>query len=139
MAIKQKVDVPQSKLKYILTKEYKWENLLLGLLALVSLTLSIMILAGTLEIDPTFPVLGTSPADKIFAGVLLGISIFGLALVLYPFFVPAWPELKKISWPKWAVFLDNAIRVLIFTALITGILFTFDLAITGLFQRIQGA
>ena len=137
MAIKQKEQVPKSKLSEILSKEYKGENLLLGLLAMVSMTLSIMILSGTLEIDPNFPVLGQSPADKIFAGALLAISLFGLVLVLFPFVSPAWPELRKISWPKWAVFLDNALRVLIFTIFLTLLLFFFDWAISEIFRRIQ--
>ncbi|MDL2292293.1 preprotein translocase subunit SecE [Acholeplasma sp. OttesenSCG-928-E16] len=138
MAIKQKEEIQQSKLKYILTKEYKWENLLLGLLAIVAMVLSVMILTGNLTIDPTFPVLGTSPGDKIFASVLLGVSLFGLVLVLYPFFAPAWPEMKKISWPKWKVFLENALKVLFFTAFLTLVLYFFDMAVIGLFQRIQG-
>ena len=137
MAIKQKEQVTTSKLGEMLRKEYKGENLLLGLLAMVSMTLSIMILVGTLEIDPSFPVLGTSPADTIFASALLAISLFGLVLVLYPFIAPAWPEIRKISWPKWMVFLDNAVRVLIFTIFLTLLLHFFDMAVIEIFKRIE--
>jgi len=137
VAIKKKEQIQKSKLSEILTKEYRYENLILGLFAMISMTLSVMLLGGTLTIDPSFPFLGTPPGDKIFAGALLAISLFGLILVLYPFFAPSWPELKKISWPKWAVFLDAALRVFVFTILLTALLFFFDMAVVEIFERLQ--
>lgn len=131
MAIKQKQVEEKSKLLEVLTTEYKWENLLLGILATVSGALSLMIITGNtlLQIDQDFPVLGQGNNGLIFAWVLFAISIFGLILVIYPFFLPAIPELKKITWPTWPKFLDNAVRTLIFLFFITGAILLFNIFI----------
>ena len=118
----------------VLTTEYKWENLLLGILATLSGALALMIISGNslLEINENFPVLGQGNNGIIFAWVLFAISLFGLALVIYPFFLPAIPELKKITWPTFPKFLDHAVRTLIFLFLLTGFILLFNLLITTL-------
>mgnify|MGYP003338879913 CR=1 FL=1 len=70
MAIKVKDTEEKSKLLEVLTKEYKWENLLLGVLATVSAGLALMIISGNplLQINPNFPnqkieVLGPPPSS----------------------------------------------------------------------------
>lgn len=134
MAIKQKQTEQQSKLIQVLTTEYKWENLLLGILATISGALALMIISGNtlLTINDDFPILGQGNNGIIFAWVLFAISIFGLILVIYPFFIPAIPELKKISWPTFPKFLDHAVRTLIFLFFLTGIIFLFNFLITNL-------
>ncbi len=134
MAIKQKQVEQKSKLLEVLTTEYKWENLLLGILATLSGALSVMIISGTalFGIDENFPILGQGNNGIIFAWVLLAISLFGLALVIYPFFLPAIPELKKISWPSFPKFLDHAVRTLIFLFVLTGFVLLYNLLITTL-------
>lgn len=127
MAIKEKKVESKSKLVEILTTEYKWENLLLGILATLSTAFSIMILSGILVVNDTFPVIGDYP--MVFAGILLGISILGLLLVIYPFFIPAIPELKKMTWADWPTMLDASARVIIFVLSFALIFFGFDLLI----------
>ncbi len=134
MAIRQKPDEQKSKLLEVLTTEYKWENLLLGVLATLSGALSLMIISGStlLQINENFPILGQGNNGIIFAWVLFAISVFGLILVIYPFFLPAIPELKKITWPTWPKFLDHAVRVLIFLFILTGMLLLYDILIIRL-------
>ena len=131
MAIKQKPEEQKSKLLEVLTTEYKWENLLLGILATISGALALMIISGSsvLRINESFPVLGQGNNGLIFAWVLFAISVFGLILVIYPFFLPAIPELKKITWASWPKFLDNAARTTIFLFFLTGIIFLFNIFI----------
>src|SRR3989339_675969 len=93
MAIKQKQVEQKSKLLEVLTTEYKWENLLLGILATLS---------------------------------------GALALVIYPFFLPALPELKKITWPTLPKFVDHAVRTLIFLFFLTGFILLFNMVATAL-------
>lgn len=128
MAIKQKQVEQKSKLLEVLTTEYKWENLLLGILATFSGALALMIISGNrlLQIDSDFPILGQGNNGIIFAWVLFGISLFGLALVIYPFFLPAIPELKKITWPTLPKFLDHSVRTLIFLFILTGFILLFN-------------
>ena len=133
MAIKQKTE-QKGKLIEVLTKEYRWENLLLGVLAIISAALAVMILTKNSLLTPpddSFPIIG---GDNffIFAWVLLIISVFGIILVVYPFFIPAIPELKKISWAGWRKFLDNSVRVLFFLAILTGFLLLFNFLIIRL-------
>ena len=78
------------------------------------------------HIPEDFPILGGSPNDMIFAWSVLVIAILGLALVIYPFFLPAFPELRKVSWPTFVLYLDNAIRVIIYVAIITGFVAAVD-------------
>lgn len=134
MAIKQKPTEQKSKLVEILTTEYKWENLLLGILATVSGALALMIISGNqlLQISPSFPILGQEPNGLIFAWVLFIISLFGLILVIYPFFLPAIPELKKITWATKSKFIDNSVRTLIFLFVLTGVILLYNILILRL-------
>lgn len=138
MAIKKDVE-KQSKLKEILTTEYKWENLLLGVLATLSAALALMIIiGGPLEINPSFPILGKRTNALIFSWILFGISILGIGLVIYPFFLPAIPEIKKITWPTKLQFLDHSVRVIIFVAFFTLVVLFFDIIAAELFKLISG-
>lgn len=129
MAIKQKNKQEKSKLMEVLTNEYRWENLILGFLALFAIALAIMIIKGSLNISESFPIIGKGKNGIVFAWFLLIIAIFGLFLVLFPFFYSAFPELKRISWPRHKKYWDAAIRTFIFTILLTLILLLFDLLI----------
>lgn len=128
-----------SKLKEILTTEYRWENLLLGVLATLSAALALMIIiGGPLEINPSFPILGKRVNALIFSWILFGISLLGIGLVIYPFFVPAIPELKKITWATKYQFLDHSVRVIIFVAFFAIVVLFFDLIAAELFKLISG-
>lgn len=140
MAIKQKQEEQKSKLIEVLTTEYRWENLLLGVLATIASAISLMIISGNtlLQINPDFPILGQGSNGIIFAWILLAISVFGLVLVIYPFFLPSFPELRKISWAKWPKFLDNSARVLLFLFIVTGFLLLFNFLIARLLSGLLG-
>ena len=131
MAIKQKETERKSKLVEVLTTEYKWENLLLGFLSIIAGALSMMLITGNslLQIDSNFPILGQGNNGIIFAWALFLISVFGLVLFLYPFILPALPELKKITWPTKSKFIDHSIRVILFLIIVTLIIFLYDLVI----------
>ena len=134
MAIKQKVQQPKNKLVEILTTEYKGESLILGILATITAAIAVMIIGNVqgLHIPADFPVLGGSPNDMIFAWTVLVIALLGLALVIYPFFLPAFPELRKVSWAGFREFVDNSVRVIIFVLTFT----LFVAAIDGITLRI---
>ncbi len=138
MAIKQKEQQPKNKLVEILSTEYKGESLILGILATITAALAVMIIGNVqgFHIPADFPVLGGSPNDMIFAWTVLVIAMLGLALVIYPFFLPAFPELRKITWAGWKEFLDNAVRVLIFVIIITAFVSALDIIILRLIEGI---
>ncbi len=136
MAIKQKEQQPKNKLMEILTTEYKGESLLLGVLATITAALAVMIIGNVqgFHIPAEFPVLGGSPNDMIFAWTVLVIALLGLALVIYPFFLPAFPELRKITWAGFKEFLDNAVRVLFFVIIVTGFVSAVDIIVLRLIE-----
>jgi preprotein translocase subunit SecE len=136
MAIKKKEQQPQNKLMEILTTEYKGESLILGVLATITAGLAIMILGNVqgFHIPESFPVLGGSPNDMIFAWTVLVIAILGISLVVYPFFLPAFPELRKITWAGFIEFLDNAVRVIIFVLIVTAFVSGVDIIILRLLE-----
>ncbi len=126
MAIKERDKQEKSKLMEVLTTEYKWENLLLGFLAIASAALAAMIINKTLTIDASFPILGSGNNGIIFAWFLLAISLIGLLLVILPFLQAAFPELKKISWPSKKKYLENTAKTLVYVAVLTLTLVLFD-------------
>jgi preprotein translocase subunit SecE len=52
--------------------------------------------------------------------------------VIYPFFIPAVPELKKIIWPSRSKFLDHSARTVLFLLLLTFIILLFNFLILNL-------
>lgn len=138
MAVKKRDIEEKSKLMEVLTTEYKWENLLLGFLAIASAALAAMIINETLKIDASFPILGTGNNGVIFAWFLLVISLIGLLLVLFPFFAAAFPELRKIAWPTRRKFIENSAKTLVYLVILTLILFLFDFLIVQTLGRILG-
>lgn len=111
----------RSKLLEILTTEYKGESLILGIFATITAALAILIIIGAsgFIIPNDFPIIGGKPNDMIFAWTVLVVALLGIALVVYPFFLPAIPELKKITWATRPQMIDHTIRVLIFIAILT--------------------
>lgn len=138
MAIKKKEKEQKSKLVEILTTEYKGESLILGILATITAALAIMIIGRVqgIHIPEDFPVLGGSPNDMIFAWTVLVIAILGLSLVIYPFFLPAFPELRKISWAGLKDFLDEAVRVILFVLIVTLFVSAIDVIIIRIIEVI---
>jgi len=136
MAIKQKETEKQSKLVEILTTEYRWENLLLLVLAVLSTALSLIIIInkGPIAIDSSFPILGNRTNQLIFAWILFGISMLGIALVAAPFVAPAIPELKRITWAKKSEFLDHSVRVILFILFFVFIILAFDIIVLALLR-----
>ncbi len=124
MAIKEKKKDQGTKLLDVLRTEYKWENVVLAILASLALAFSLMIINGTLTVRDGFPVIGTYP--NVFAWILFSISVIGILLVIMPFFIQALPEVKKISWADWKTSIDAFIKVFIFMILFAFMFLGFD-------------
>lgn len=127
MAIKQKDKKQKNKIGEILRTEYRWENILLGILASLALAFSLLIINDTLEVRDGFPLIGQYP--KVFAWVLFGISLVGILLVVYPFVLKALPEVKKITWAGWVESIDSILKVLFFVVVFAMVFLGFDMLI----------
>lgn len=136
MAIKEKnKEVQKSKVVEILTTEYKWETYLLGFLSTVAIALGLLIFANVLTVSENTPLIGNYP--KLFAWIITIVGAIGLILFAIPLFKPAVPELKKLSWPTWRVFLANSTRVFIFIIVLAGVFLLYEAFISAFLGFIE--
>ena len=135
MAIKDTLDQPKrNKLLEVLSQDYRAENILLALIAIIAMAFSIMILAGTLNIKDNYPILGAYP--KVFAIILLVISTLGLLVVLWPFYEPSIGEFKKVTWARPKELYEDLFRVIVFMIFFVFILFFFDVICRYFYTKI---
>ena len=114
-----------------LKEEHKWENWLFLSVSVIVLALGLLILNGSLIVREDFPLIGSYP--KVFAWVLVIVSSIGVLYALYPFFKPAFPEFKKITWLTMPKFWANVLRVFIFMAIFVGLFILYDTLMAELF------
>ena len=123
-----------SRIGEYLKEEHKWESYLFIVIALITLLLGCLILNGSLEVKNNFPLIGNHPTA--FAWVLVSISALGLLYAVWPFFKPAFPEFKKITWLTWPKFLGNLARTFIFMLIFVGLLYLYDAFMSEIFVLI---
>ncbi len=117
-----------------LKEEHKWENWLFLGVSIVVLVLGLLIVNGSLVVKENFPIIGSAP--MVFAWILVGIAALGILYALYPFFKPAFPEFKKITWLTLPKFIANSIRVFLFIGLFVGLFILYDTLMAELFMII---
>lgn len=123
-----------SRIGEYLKEEHKWESYLFIVIALITLLLGCLILNGSLEVKNSFPLIGDHPT--LFAWILVGLSSLGLLYAVWPFFKPAFPEFKKITWLTWPKFLGNLARTFIFMFIFVGLLYLYDAFMSEIFVLI---
>ena len=116
-----------------LKTEHKWENYLFVVVSIITLLLGGLMLSGSLVVKDNFPLLGDYP--DVFAWALVIIGAAGTIYALYPFYKPAFPEFKKISWLSMPKFLGNIIRVFLFLIIFTLLFLLYDVFISQLLGR----
>ena len=134
MAIKEKSTDKPSRIWQYLKETHKWENYVFLFFSVVVLVLGILILTGTLTVKENFWLIGEHP--KAFAWTLVGIAGVFTIYGLYPFFKPAFPEIKKVSWLTLGKFIGNSIRVLLFITIFALLFLLYDAFITQILSRI---
>ena len=117
-----------------LKTEHKWENYVFVFLSMVVMVLGGMILSGSLVVKDTIPLIGDHKVG--FAIGIMVVGFAGLVYSLYPFFKPAFPEFKKITWPTLAKFIGDSIRVFLFIAIFVLLFILYDTLITGILRLI---
>ena len=117
-----------------LKTEHKWENYVFVLVSMIVMVLGGMILSGSLVVKDSFPVIGSH--STAFAWILMGIGFLALIYSLYPFFKPAFPEFKKITWLTIPKFIGDTIRVFLFIAIFVLLFILYDSLITGVLRLI---
>lgn len=115
-------------------EEHKWESYVSLFFSLVVLILGCLMLSGTLVVKENIPVIGSIPT--LFAWILVVLGAGGLLYSVYPFFKPAFPEFRKISWLTGYKFLGNTVRVFLFLIIFTLLFLLYDSFITEILALI---
>ena len=123
-----------SRIAEYMKEEHKWENYVFIAISIVVLLLGSLILNGSLEVKNNFPVIGSHPT--LFAWILIVIAVAALIYALWPFYKPAFPEFKKITWLTWPKFLGNLARTFTFMLVFVAVLYLYDSFISEIFVLI---
>ena len=117
-----------------LKEEHKWENYVFLIVSVTVLVLGMLILNGALVVKDDFPLIGGHSTP--FGWTLVGIAALGTLYGLYPFFKPAFPEFKKITWLTIPKFIANTIRVFVFMAVFISLFILYDMFIANIYVLI---
>lgn len=117
-----------------LKEEHKWENYVFLIVSVIVLVLGMLILNGALVVKDDFPLIGGHSTP--FGWTLVGIAALGTLYGLYPFFKPAFPEFKKITWLTIPKFIANTIRVFVFMAIFIALFILYDMFIANIYVLI---
>lgn len=127
----------KSRILEYMKEEHKWENYVFLFVSIFAVLLGALILAGeTFTIKENVPLIGKYP--KAFAWFLVCFSGLGLLYALVPFFKPAFPEFKKITWIKGWKFFGNVIRTFLFIIIFALLFLLYDAFIQQLLEKILG-
>lgn len=102
----------KSKLVEVFSKEYKYEGLILLVLALVAVTLGVLIVSDIMTIPTDVFLLGEYP--KFFAWTLIALGGFSMLLAIFPYYKPSIVEVKRVTWPTKKLMLENTAQTFIF-------------------------
>lgn len=118
----------------ILSKEYKYESLLLVFLSIVIMVVSAYIMNGTLTINASFPVLGDFPLISAIVFFVAGFT--GMIVGAWPIFKPSVKEMKRLTPPTKKVFGDHIVKVFTFILGLTAVFLIYDSIISALFKLV---
>ncbi len=118
----------KNRLVEVFTKDYKYEGLILLILAVIALVLGILvevnIKAGGTPSDPglcipeaktiTDGVFLISYFRELFAWILIVLGAFSIVLSVWPYYKPSVYEMKRISWTNQKTMLENTLCTFIF-------------------------
>jgi len=144
VATTQKTEEKKNRLKEAFTKDYKYEGLVLLILAIIAIILGALIITGVLEIpgesDSSNGVflIGGKPNSTIFAWILIVLGIFSLILSIWPYYKPSIFEVKRVTWPTKKTMLSDCINVFIYSIGLALFFYVADLALNGIFSLISG-
>ncbi|MCK5761836.1 MAG: preprotein translocase subunit SecE [Candidatus Izimaplasma sp.] len=137
---KKTEEIKKNKVLEILKKEYPFEKILLGVLGAIVVILGIYLVEGTvLEIRYTDWWIFNSPLKvTIFSIFVIVIGVISFLLSIWPFFVPSFGEMKKVSWPNKVVISNHSARVFGFIFVIGMFFVAIDLGLMPLFEWLNG-
>lgn len=109
----------KNRLVEVFTKDYKYEGLVLLILAVIAIVFGVLLLAniksGTNFIAGAFLIGESDTTSKIFAWILIVLGAFSLALSIWPYYKPSIYEIRRVTWPTKKVMITNCLDVLVYS------------------------
>ena len=138
-----KLQIPEkkpSRVMEILRKEYPFERILLGILGALVIILGVYLIEGdVLEIRLTnWWIFNTDTKQLIFSIIVIVVGVVSLFMSIWPFFVPSFGEMKKVTWPNRKTILNHTARVFGFILLLSLFFVLVDWPLRELFKWING-
>lgn len=130
---------PESKIdkfKTIFTDGYTLINILGVFAALFAITVSLDLILGNRALDPTTPIIGEH--QTIFQWTIFSLGIIMILIVGYPVYEPSFKELKNVTYPTKAKFLDNTFRVVGFMLFFIFVFYLYDQMIVSILIALGG-
>ena len=124
----------KSRLAEAFAKDYKYEGLILLILAALAIILGVLIItdvkaeSGFFNIKGAAFLIGDYPI--LFATILIVLGAFALALSIWPYYKPSIYELKRVTWPTQETILTNCMYVLIYSVSIILFFYLCDLLLS---------
>ena len=111
--------VRKNRLVEVFTKDYKYEGLVLLILAVNAIVFGVLLLAniksGTNFIAGAFLIGESDTTSKIFAWILIVLGAFSLALSIWPYYKPSFYEIRRVTWPTKKIMITNCLDVLVYS------------------------
>lgn len=130
----------------LVAREYKYEGLILLVLALVGIVLGVEIIMGVtsegsegLVVNENFFFIGEYP--KAFAWILITLGAVSFILAVWPYFKPSIGEIKRVSWPTKKTMLENTAITFAFILILALLFVGYDALlnqVVKLFQWLAG-
>lgn len=122
MAIKK--EEKKNRVLQAIYHEWKYENLILVVLALFALELGVLLLSGDLTISSQAFLIG--PYWKVFAWILVGLGAISMLLAVSSFYRPSFAEVKHITGLKKKEFFVNVLTVFVFIIIVCAVIIAYD-------------
>jgi len=139
MAKKELQEQKPNKVLEILRTEYPFERILLGVLGVMVLVLGVYLIEGEfLTIRLTTWWIFDSAAKRLaFSIFIVVVGAIALIMAIWPFFVPSFAEMRKVSWPKRKTRLNHVARVFGFIIFVAVFFVLIDLGLNPFFSWIN--
>lgn len=134
----------KNKVLEILTKEYPFERIVMGILGVIVIVLGVYLIQGDkLYITNTDDwwnswIFGSDTGILIFSIFIVIVGTVSFFVAIWPFFTPSFAEMKKVTWPNGTIIRNHSARVFGFILFLAMMFVVFDLALKPLFFWING-
>lgn len=122
MAVKK--EEKKNRVLQAIYHEWKYENLILVVLALFALELGVLLLSGDLTISAQAFLIG--PYWKVFAWILVGLGAVSMLLAVSSFYRPSFAEVKHVTGLKKKEFFVNVLTVFVFVIIVCALIIAYD-------------